>query len=240
MALVSAQRIRVTMTAVGLWTSLLVAQESKLSDDPIIADVSAAREAYDASLEKAGYILLDSIDKEIKKVTANGRLKVDDQIRLVEQLKAEREAFQASKRLPSSASVKDAVGQYWIATKVAQSRCEKAFDKAADKYRDRKDLGAAKAILEAKQEFVLNVSLFNFDGVWVSTHSNGWSGRRTVTGGRVTDFNGTSCEWERKGSQITVTWPGGGFEKLSIDFTRPDQLKGKTSHGPNTTWVRQK
>jgi hypothetical protein len=240
MAHMSVIRIQMVMVALGLLASVLIAQEPKPSDDPIADELNKAREAYRTSAEKAGDALLDSIDKEVKKVEASTRLKVDGQIKLIEQLKAEKKAFQATKLLPSSASMKDAVGQYRTTTKVAQSRCEKAFDMAAEKYRGKKDLTAAKTVLDAKQEFVLDVSPFNFDGVWVSTHSSRWSGRRTVKGESVIDFDGTACKWERKGAQITVTWPGGGWEKLDIDFKSPDQLKGKTARGLNSTWVRSK
>jgi hypothetical protein len=241
MAHMSVTRIQMMMmVALGMLASVLIAQEPKPSDDPIADELSKAREAYRTSAENAGDALLDSIDKELKKVEASTRLKVDDQIKLIEQLQAEKKAFQATKLLPSSGSMKDAVRQYRTATKAAQSRCEKAFDTAAEKYRGKKDLAAAKTVLDAKQEFVLDVSPFNFDGVWVSTHSNRWSGRRTVKGEVVIDFNGTACKWERKGAQITVTWPHGGWEKLDINFKSPDQLKGKTERGLNSTWVRQK
>lgn len=96
-----------------------------------------------------------------------------------------------------------------------------------------------KADSDANQQFDLDNMPFDFDGVWVSTHSNRWSGRRTVKGDTVIDFNGTPCTWERKGVQIIVTWPSGGWEKLEIDFKNPNHLKGRTQAELVTTWVRR-
>lgn len=240
MSRMSGIQVQSVMVTLGLLASTLIAQESKPAEDPIADELSKARESYRTSAEKAGDVLVNAIDKEIKRLEANTRLKVDEQIKLIEELQGEQKAFQATKILPSSPILRGAVGQYWVATTAAQARCERAFDTAAEKYRGKKDLAAAKAVLEAKHEFVLEVSLFSFDGVWVSTHSNRWSGRRTVKGSVVLDFDGVACKWERTGGLITVTWPGGGWEKLDIDFKNPDQLKGKTGRNEVSTWVRRK
>lgn len=241
MARITLIGIRMAAVASFLLAGVCFAQGSKSADDAIADELSKAKDAYRTAVEKAGDALNDSFDKEIKRLEASTRLKIDVQIKLIEQLQAEKKAFQAAKSLPSSDGMKEAVSQYKIAMKTAQSRCEKAFDTAAEKYRGKKDLIAAKAVLEAKQEFVSDVSLFSFEGVWLSRNdATKWTGKRTARTDSVLDFNGDVCKWKKEGGQITVTWPNGYWEKLDIDFKNPNQLNGKNSQGATMTWARQK
>jgi hypothetical protein len=217
------------------------AQPAKAKDDPVADELKKAREAYRGEMEAAGEALLAAFDRQTKKLEDDKRLKLEQQIKLLDALKAERKAFAASAyHLPAAPGLKGAVAQYKLATVVAQRRGEKAFDAAAEQYRAKKDFPSAKAVLEAKQSFTEDATPFDFDGAWMTTHSSRWKGRRTVKADVVTDFNGTLCKWERKGIHITVTWPEGGWERLEIDFKNMNQLKGTTDAGLGSTWVRQK
>jgi hypothetical protein len=227
--------------AVAVLAGGSVAQAPKPKDDPVADELKKAREAYRGQMDAAGEAMLAAFDKQAKQLEGNTRLKIEQQIKLLDGLKAERKAFEASAyHLPASAGMKEAVGQYKLATVAALRRCEKAFDTAAEQYRAKKDFIGAKGVLEAKQSFSQDATPFEFDGAWLTTHSSRWQGRRTVKADAVLDHNGTVCKWERKGIHITVTWPEGGWEQVDIDFKNPNQLKGITGAGLGSTWVRQK
>jgi hypothetical protein len=213
------------------------------SNDPIALRLRKAKESYRAIADKANDALLAEFAKQIKKVEENTQQNVDAQLKLIEQLQSQKRAFEADNlSLPASSKwMKYAVSDYNAATTTARLRCEKAFDTATVEYRNKKDLVSAKAMLEAKQEFIAENTPFTFEGVWACRHSGGWSGRRIVSGDKVIDVAGTLCTWERKKGQLTITWPDSGTwgEKHDIDFKNPNRLKGKVFNGQDSTWVRQ-
>ena len=224
-------------------TALLVSSAApaddkpKAADDAVAAGLQAAKDVYRAAVDKADEALLASFDKEVERLKGNMNLKVDDQIRRIDELQTQRKTFEEKKYiLPASSSMKDAVGRYRLTTSPAQTRCEKAFDTAAEKYRTMKDLATAKAVLDEKREFVLESTPFNFEGIWFCKHSTGWSGRRIVKGDVVTDQDGKGpVKWERSGGRITIIWSEGNRSSLDIDFKKPNQF-GSMAAG----WTRVK
>jgi hypothetical protein len=215
------------------------------ADDAVATQLTKAREEYTATVGKAGESLLAAFDKQIKAAEGSTR-KVEDIVKLVDRLQADRELFKRnSSILPQYPLMKDAVAEYRLKHAVARARMGKAFDATIEKYQKDKDLDSAKAVLKSKQEWVLESTPFTFEGVWKSTHTDGgrppWTGTRTVRLDKVYDVDRTECSWERKAGQLVVRWPGGvGWEKLEIDFKNPTRLTGKTNGGRNTVWILQK
>jgi hypothetical protein len=220
-----------------LFAAVLICQ-ARDEEDPIAADLKTAQETYRATVEKLNQTVLAAFDAQAKKLESNTTLKVDKQVMLIDQLKKERKAFERNV-LPPSVSMKDAVADYRFKLAAARALCEKAFDTAAEKYRAKKDLDGAKAVLAAKQAFILDTFPFSFEGVWQIHHSSRWSAKRTVKLDKVFDYDGTECTWERKKGELTVTWPGGdGWERLQMDPKNVNKLVGKTNAGLDTVWDR--
>jgi hypothetical protein len=228
------------LAAAGVFSRLPAA-----ADDPIAAELSKAREEYSGATGKNREALLAAFDKEIKAAETSKR-KVEDIVKITERLQADRDAFKANPWVLSQYSLmKDEVTTYRTKQTAARARLEKAFEAAIEKYQKNKDIESAKATLKRKQEWLVESTPFTFEGVWKSIHTEGgrppWTGIRTVKADKVLDFDRTECKWERnKYGQVIVTWPGGGWERLDIDFKNPTKLTGKTNGGRISTWTLQK
>ena len=120
--------------------------------EAVAAELKHAKEAYSKELEKAGEALLKEFGAEEKRTLDSTKLKIDDKIKRSEQLADEKKAFEADGKLPKSLGLKVATGEYVAKVAAARTRCEKAFDKAAEQA-GKTDLLAAKAVLAEKVEF---------------------------------------------------------------------------------------
>jgi hypothetical protein len=211
--------------------------KAAVGPDPVAGELQAAKDVFRAALEKADEALLEAFDKQVEKLKGDTKLKVEDQIKRIEELQAQRKLFEAKKYImPSSPSMKDAVSRHRLAAAPALARCEKAFDAAAEKYRAMKDLASAKVVLEEKRGLVQASTPFDFEGVWFCRQASGWSGRRVVKGDVVTDEDGrASAKWERDGGKIILSWSDGKRSSMDIDFKRPNQFGT-----PAVGWTRVK
>jgi hypothetical protein len=109
------------------------------------------------------------------------QVKVEEKIKLLEQLEVERKAFEASREeLPISLSMRAAVSERKSVVSAAKKKCEKAFDKAAHDYlAQRKDLSAAKTVLAEKEQFfdvarpvqIVPTNLLQNGTVWTGTRT---------------------------------------------------------------------
>ncbi len=124
------------------------------ADDPVARELGKAKDEFRAAVGKAHDKLLSSFATQQKVLEETKKLKVADQIKLIEQLQAERKAYEANPALlPTSPAMKSAVVEYQTKLLAARRKCEAAFDKGAEGYRDRKDLESAKVVLAQKAEF---------------------------------------------------------------------------------------
>ena len=145
--------------AFALCLSGVVAQDTPKPDanDLITAELKRAKEEFQSGAEKANEKLLTAFSIEQKKLEQNTKLKVDQQIKLIEQLSEEQKAFEAdTTRLPASSVMKLALNEYLAKTAVAKKKCEEAFSKAAENYRSKKDFAAAKSVLTELDAFKEN------------------------------------------------------------------------------------
>jgi hypothetical protein len=130
--------------------------------------LTKAKDDYRAATEKAQEKLLTAFAAQQKALEDTKKLKVADQIRLVDQIRAERKAFEASPAaLPTSAVMRPAVVEYQSKLVAARKKCEAAFDKVAEDCRDCKNLDAAKAVLAQKAEFFAAASPTDPRAEWV-------------------------------------------------------------------------
>lgn len=125
------------------------------TDDPIAAELTKAKQEYQTATEIAVEKLMTAFVDQQKKLEENKKLKVDEVIKLANQLQAEKKAFMAdATKLPKSPSMKGAVSDYQLSTVAARKRCEAAFVKAAEGYRANKDLTTAGVVLAEKDSFL--------------------------------------------------------------------------------------
>ena len=127
------------------------------ANDLITAELKRAKEEFQSGAEKANEKLLTAFSVEQKKLEQNTKLKVDQQIKLIEQLSEEQKAFEAdTTRLPASSVMKLALNEYLTKTAAAKKKCEEAFSKAAENFRSKKDFAAAKSVLTELEAFKAN------------------------------------------------------------------------------------
>jgi hypothetical protein len=162
-------------------------------DDPIAAELSKAKGEFVAALDSAKEKLLAKFAEEEKRLTDTTTLKIDDKVKRLKQLGDEKKAFEDLGKLPKSAGLKVAVSDYQTKVSAAKQKCERAFDAAAEKYgkadkNGKKDLAAAKAVLDEKE---------NFFKSFTDTRSY-WVGKD------VTFTKGPNGEWLERGKNGIV------------------------------------
>lgn len=231
------------------------------ADDPIASALKLAKEEYLSSIEKSNENLLAAFAERQKRLEENTKLKVDQQIKLVEQIQEEKKAFEAdSTRLPKSPGMKVAVSDYLAQLTAARKRCEGAFDKAAEGYRGKKDLVTAKAVLAEKKTFlevlpsrVPRGVADNLPGKWrvsfVGRTNNGSAINYQATwefdkaGGVRSVEAKTIGTWAYDDStrRVVISWDNAekSQESFPVPLT-PGGLTGHTWHGAGVKFTAEK
>lgn len=145
-----------------LFTALLLTHTARSQDkpkpdspnDPVAAELKKAKEIYQVAVEQAAAKLRMKFDGDLKRLKEDTKFAVEERIKRIEQVQDELKAFDADASLPQYPTLKAAGLEYRAAVATARTKCEKAFDVAADKY-VKTDLAAAKAVLEEKKTFFL-------------------------------------------------------------------------------------
>jgi hypothetical protein len=148
-------RLSSVFVTMGFLLQSAAAQDkTKVHDevDPIIAELSKAKQEYEAAVDAARDDLLSLIAKQEKRITESTKLGTEERVKQIELLREEKKAFESEGKLPKTVGLKTATSDYRTKVATAQRRCEKAFDAAAEQY-VKKDLAAAKGILAEKAEF---------------------------------------------------------------------------------------
>ena len=144
-----------------LLASLAVLSPAALSQEPPKnapadaggAELTAAKQAYEAEVAKATEALLAEFAAEEKRTKESARLKIDEKIKRSELLQEEKAAFEAEGKLPKTLGLKVATSDYQTKLTAARLRCGKAFDAAAE-VAGKSDLALAKSLLAEKGEFL--------------------------------------------------------------------------------------
>ncbi len=204
--------------AFALCLSEVVAQDPPKPDanELITAELKRAKEEFQSGAEKANEKLLAAFAVEQKKLEQNSKLKVDQQIKLIEQLTEEKKAFEIdTTRLPTSSVMKSALNEYLTKSAVAKKKCEEAFSKAAENYRSKKDFAAAKSVLtelEAFKENSLSLALAPAN----DPASKLIAGRESLTRAIA------NTKWSSpEGGPNTLTFKADGTTTLSYSDTKP-------------------
>lgn len=140
---------------VALCVAPLAAQEpAKKSDDLIAEKLTAVKEAYVQDLTKAKEAVLKAFDKRYEEIKALKSLKLETQLKQLEAVEAEKQAFEEKDVPPTSLYMKPAVSDYRLALKKAEGVLKAGFDEAAKAYRDKGDVKTAAAVLAEYKEFL--------------------------------------------------------------------------------------
>ena len=140
---------------VAILASSLFAQE-KTSTDPISKTLDEAKAVYKNAVEEAKQSLLKEIDERIGRVENSSAMNVEDQLSMLKELAAQREAFVVdSSDLPSQKKLQSKVSRFKRKIRESRKSMETAFDKAADAYRKppAKDFVTAAKILKERKTF---------------------------------------------------------------------------------------
>lgn len=153
---------RLALCGLLMWAAAVSAQDKPSSGetaDPIAAVLKKSQEEYTAAVEQAAEGMSAAFAAQIKKLEDNAKLPVQQQLKMLADLQAEQTAFDADPAaLPQSATMKAATSEYRKSVDAARGRCAKAFDRAAEAYRAKKDLAAAKAVLAEKAQYLQAVA----------------------------------------------------------------------------------
>ena len=198
-------RLQIALFVAGVLCLSASAQDNPTPkvEDPIAVELSKAKQEYQSAVEKAGEKLVAAFADQKKKLDENKKLRVEELIKLAEQLQAEEKAFAAdATNLPKSPSMKTAVNDYQTSVGTARKKCEAAFVRAAESYRDKKDLTSAKVVLAEKDSFLSR----GRDGFQAGSV---WDGQITFRDGRKGAAVGRQFAYQfevthRSGDAVTV------------------------------------
>ena len=230
--------------------------------DPIFVKVESAKDTFHKEMDSAKNILIESLKAQIKKSAETGNLE------LVQKLIMQKREFEVyPDKLPQAEEFRLFVDAYQNKIQDAKADLVKTYKDSVIQYTKKLDIEKAESVKRELDGFLnmgdvnpANNNLpkqkqenkninkidganhkFDFNGLWICNHPRTrWVGKRMVDGETVIDFNGTICSWNQVGLQISVFWPKGAWEKLTIDRNNENKLVGKTSKGMVTTWERVK
>ena len=144
-------RFALASVASLLVVGLIFAEEK--AADATKDKLQTAKEEFRTAIAKAKDKLDAGFDAEEKILLENTRLKADERIKRVEQLKEEKSQFGKDGTLPKLTEMRSLTTEYRNTTTTAKATCEQSFDVAADEYLKKKDLGGAKAVVAEKAIF---------------------------------------------------------------------------------------
>jgi FKBP-type peptidyl-prolyl cis-trans isomerase len=175
--------------------------------DSIAGSLKKAQQDYLESLDKARSALLDEFDKQIKKLETDAKLEAKRRSELIDVLKEERKAFESTKAiLPQSQKMRLAASDYRKAVNAAKAKCARAFDKAADSYRRKRDFASADATFEEKQVFLDQDEKRFAKARMPDLADGGW--RRQASGLHVWDVKEGKGEAVKPGEIVVVHYTG--------------------------------
>lgn len=185
-------RLALALLVVGMSCLTTLAQQDKLKGaaDPIADKLKKAKEDYQQTAKTEIVKMLTAIDKQIDKLPENKKLKVEEFVKLDKRLRAERKAFESDpSTLPQSVLMKGAVAEFRLRVNTAKTKCEAAFDMAAEAYRAKKDLVQAKSIIEEKEKF------FKADVASIGAQSIKLFIKASVDGTDTITINQSGAQW---------------------------------------------
>jgi hypothetical protein len=149
------------------------------ADNPEDNPIRVAEQAYRDAIAQAREDMLISFERKLESARAGKRLKADERQALARRIEAERDAFLATGRPPTSPKMKDDVEHFRRALRRAEDLCRHQFEAAARSHREAGDRAAETAVNEAWERLFLETAdLEAFPDCWVPLFNgrslNGW------------------------------------------------------------------
>lgn len=143
-------------------------------------DLDKAQEAYKSAIEKAEKTLLSAFDKNADLIRQSTK-KADEKQRLIEQLKAEKSAFEQHGWYPWSAASRPALVEFIRTRLTAEKAFATAYDKVIDAHVKAKEDTQAAALSKLKKDALApkliarwEITGVTWNGKWVAKlYSNG-------------------------------------------------------------------
>jgi hypothetical protein len=226
----------VIFMAIILFNSIAIAEQPTKAgvNDSIARELNKSKSSYQSSVVMENEKLLAAFTVQQKKLDGNTKLKVEQQIKLIQQIQDERKAFEAdSTNLPKSATMMVAVSDYRTRIAIVHKKCEAAFDKAAQAYRRNKDLVAAKAVLEEKIAFLRIFTDGKFE--IVCDPAVGPASVEFVADGTGVAFM-ASFDWLQKFDIVKLTFREKSLGSATLQIKSCDVLVGENVHANGRTW----
>jgi uncharacterized protein (TIGR03067 family) len=197
--------------------------ETKKADPATLvkAKLDKARSEYESDVKKLRSKMVTALERKEADARKGGNKK------LVDQIEAERKTLEELQLLPVSIPTRE----YEVGIGKAREEMKAAYNTAIKEFtRQRLDTEATNA---EKELTCFLAEEFNFQGRWKILHKkSGWTGERAVAREQVLGVPRTDdviATWRRDGTTLRVTWPGGGWEQLTIDPKNPNRLSGGTA-----------
>ena len=204
-----------------LWSASLIADDAGKSeqDDPIAVELRKAKAEFVSSKEKATEKLTADFDEIRKRVEDSTTLKVEQRLKLLEQIQQEKTAFETNpSRIPSLVTMKSAVSDFQLRIAAARKKCEAAYDKAADSYDKKKDLASARKVLDEKASFFVATS---------KSFVGSYDRLKILADGSTATPQGKKGKWSLSKGVCVIKWESGWIDTYGFDKNGKD-LIGKS------------
>jgi hypothetical protein len=135
------------VAAVALLLRLASVTGQELPDDPIAKRLARQEKAFSTAVVKSKSTLIAAIGRQHDGISRNKKMAIADQIKLLKQVEAEKEAFEKKGTLPTLRVLQDEVRSYRSSPAKPIDAWQEACDKAAKAYKSAGDLKKAEAVL---------------------------------------------------------------------------------------------
>jgi hypothetical protein len=125
--------------------------------DSILAELNASREKNKAEKANAVKDLTIAFDNTIAKVQENNQIDIEDQLKQLDVLQAERSAFTSQGLLPNSKQMKSSVDSFKTAVRNADLALLQAIGDSLKKYRESKNFDAVRELLREQKDLKSNL-----------------------------------------------------------------------------------
>jgi hypothetical protein len=170
-------------------------------------ELDKAQEAYRAAMEKAEQTLLSAFDKNADLIRQSSK-KAEEKQRLIEQLKAEKTAFEQHGWYPWSATSRPALVEFIRTRLTAEKAFATAFDKVIDAHLKAKEDTQAAAITKLKKDALAPKLIARWEITGV-TWNGKWVGM-LYSNGHYSDANGKAV-WSYDRGVILLSQPEQGL-----------------------------
>lgn len=201
--------------------------------DTTAKNLERAKAEYETEMIEIRKLVVETLDQQEEIARKSGNKL------LLDWTEAEAEQFEKLGALPQSRSANLQKNFDRVHNKL-----EAAFNTAIKEYTKTKRDSEAASTLDDLRKFRLSrmIAGFHFKGTWKTNHDDsGWNTTFSVDGPNVVfSFDKRPMTWSREGASVTIHYPDGASETVTLNVDSPNNLRGVNSRGSQLSWVRLK